>query len=312
MTLGIVCVSQQRVFHVCDRRVTKADSGELFSDTENKSLILLADNGVLSISYTGPAFLRTQGTDFWIADTIAGRTFDPSWSHVPFEAVTIRADLAVWKLVDALRKRIKRNPSLRSQALKIVASGYIRPKRTRGLIRPICYEIVKKRASDDVAVKGTSYARSLRYLNREFDLIFAPEGWLSENQYALLCSDLARSQSIEEIEKHLVSAVRMVSDSVKQVGGDVMSIQIPHIGTGSKIGVKFHPLAPHSVSFTPWLLQKNYAHMPFQFQHRSGLKIDLGCIEMSSATPWTDPPKIKLGDTSLSPVFVSSPMPKRF
>lgn len=312
MTLGIICISQRRIFHVCDRRVTTID-GLVFSETENKNLVVFPDNGVLSISYTGPAFLRSQGTDFWIADAVVERSFDPAWSHVPYNYAPLTAKQAIWRIASALKARLATNPSLRSHHLEIVAAGYVQDKKRAGLIRPICYRILKLPASKEVVVSGTSYTRSLKFISGEIDLIRAPRCWLNEVQLEALQNRLLSAKSAAEVEGVLVSTVRDVSTTETAVGGDIMSLQIPFPGSEPKIGVKFFPKAQNSISYTPWLVGTSFAHLPFRFQHRRGTLVDVGCVEFQSETPWPKSPTPipTKGNFSLSPIFITSPMPKR-
>jgi hypothetical protein len=50
-------------------------SQKAFDEFANKSIVYCAFNGILSISYTGHAFIGSLPTDQWIAEKLIGTSF---------------------------------------------------------------------------------------------------------------------------------------------------------------------------------------------------------------------------------------------
>ena len=71
MTLVLTLVTTRYVMQVADRLVTT--DGKKFDPASNKSLIYLAKNAIVTIGYSGLAYLDGIPTDEWIAQTLWGK-----------------------------------------------------------------------------------------------------------------------------------------------------------------------------------------------------------------------------------------------
>jgi hypothetical protein len=74
VTLILSLVTAGYALQISDRRLTQKKAGryELWDPASNKSIILLGHDGVISMGYSGPAFIGNATTDGWIAEVLSG------------------------------------------------------------------------------------------------------------------------------------------------------------------------------------------------------------------------------------------------
>jgi hypothetical protein len=74
VTLILSLITAGYALQVSDRRLTQKKGGQydLWDSASNKSVILLGRDGVISMGYSGPAFIGRATTDGWIAEVLTG------------------------------------------------------------------------------------------------------------------------------------------------------------------------------------------------------------------------------------------------
>ncbi len=79
MTLVMGLIHAPLAFHVGDRLVTNQEKGrrEPWDPLANKSVLVLAQNGYMCISYSGLAYINGKPTDQWLAEAASDRQTIP-------------------------------------------------------------------------------------------------------------------------------------------------------------------------------------------------------------------------------------------
>jgi hypothetical protein len=75
MTLVMSLVHAPLAFHEGDRLITEPDKGrrKKWDPLTNKSVLVLAQNGYMCVSYSGLAYIDGKPTDQWLAEAASGR-----------------------------------------------------------------------------------------------------------------------------------------------------------------------------------------------------------------------------------------------
>jgi hypothetical protein len=141
VTLHLTFLHRDAVVHVSDRLVTLRAAGTPpFDHLANKTVVLRADDALVSIGYTGHAYLEGVPSDEWIATMLWGRGIGHGRG---FGGPLRLGDLGL--LVNRLRGRLREvigaggNP-----AITIVGAGMQWNRRT-GRTRPTCFLIICER-----------------------------------------------------------------------------------------------------------------------------------------------------------------------
>lgn len=71
MTLVLTGTASSAVCQVTDRLVTRKITGEGFDALANKNVVFLARDGLVTLGYTGLAYLEGEPTDRWFARKLA-------------------------------------------------------------------------------------------------------------------------------------------------------------------------------------------------------------------------------------------------
>lgn len=77
MTLVLTATSPLFVVQSSDRQLSTL-GGQPWDFTSNKVVILRASDAIVSMAYTGRAFIRGRPTDAWLAEQVAGRVLEPA------------------------------------------------------------------------------------------------------------------------------------------------------------------------------------------------------------------------------------------
>ena len=154
MTLVLTFVSPRYVMQVADRLVTITKGGKRFDPASNKSLIYLARNAIVTIGYSGLAYLDGIPTDEWIAQTLWGKDLP---RHDDGRAVGHvfgggpRKGIDIGRAIERLRcgsqKALRNDPAPRgAKFLQIVLAGWQwRLMGSRTVWRPILPVISSER-----------------------------------------------------------------------------------------------------------------------------------------------------------------------
>ena len=77
MTLIVsIWLSEGFVAQITDRQLTTQSDGRPFDNLSNKTLIYWAKDAIVSMAYTGPAYIEDRPTDSWIAWKLWGKPLD--------------------------------------------------------------------------------------------------------------------------------------------------------------------------------------------------------------------------------------------
>lgn len=76
MTLHLTALTPTYVLQVSDRRLTRLDTRQTYP-LANKNVVFAASDGIVTIGYTGPAYLEGVPTDTWIACKLASEDHRP-------------------------------------------------------------------------------------------------------------------------------------------------------------------------------------------------------------------------------------------
>ncbi|HKO14424.1 MAG TPA: hypothetical protein VJV22_20815, partial [Acidobacteriaceae bacterium] len=107
MTLITGIVNLRGAIHVSDRLTTLLSNGRPFDPLANKTIIYLCDGAVVTIGYTGIAYISGRPTDVWIAEQLVGQDIDPrfGFGQLPVPHRNIYAALEL--LRNSLERELK-------------------------------------------------------------------------------------------------------------------------------------------------------------------------------------------------------------
>lgn len=258
------------VIQVSDRLVTQ--SQENFDELANKSIVYCAYNGILSISYTGHAFIGSLPTDQWIAEKLLGESFPRDrkppaigFGKTKFVYIGPAFQMLKEEFNKAYHTEIKsefRNDWV-DKSFDLCIDGFVWG--SKGNYRPFAAWLSKPQRSE-IFEYGCRPRRW--YLGGRFAVSAAPSLNISKDIMQSLVDQLA-NKNFNEAEENLVNAIREISKSNPLVGGDCMSILLPppNVAQNSPVRVKFIPINGgkailHSntrqtiinVAYTPWLI----------------------------------------------------------
>jgi len=286
---------------VSDRLVTR-DSAPL-DFLSNKSLIIVAANGVVTLSYTGRAFLDAVPTDQWLAEVVRGKRFDRSRKPpaISFEQTLQVPDIG--RNLERIRiaiQEIRLSAAIPTASIgkwygELFEIGFVgwqwyRKKR----LRPIVGSIEKA---------AWSLSATIRYLPRSplqcrrIGFTAVPAGHVTRAELTSLYSQLGRLSEVDT-ESALVTQIRQISATTPIVGPDCMSVVMPrpgrapirvkyfpvHQSAADLVGVKWRARLP--VAFSPWILAPAACHAPSMVNGNTSSCF--GGIEISMSGPPSD------------------------
>lgn len=276
MTLILALTSRYFALAVSDRLVTAG--GQSFDQASNKAVLFLGDDCTVTLGYTGLAFLEGMNTDQWIVEQIVGKPLNvigapsalsgfSSTSQSKFLANTVAT------LEGALNQYFaspgKRHDKV-SSAFEVHLSGWYwgRKRRPRAVAVAIC----KQRGETTFSVRW-----SPRHYSRNTFTISAVGERLTSTERDQMIARVAKASTLEEREHALVDTIRRVSDRLRTVGADCMSILSTPPAQRLCV-VRYHPSVPYAYQsegavvggqsrstpavHTPWVLSSTFVHAP--------------------------------------------------
>ena len=160
----------------------------------NKSVIYRATDAIVTIGFTGVAFLEGKPTDEWIASTLAGVEFDPVMGvsfGQRFDALNLGQ--AVRRLETELNAAYSRgNPG---EDLSVFVAG-ARSKRSRW--RRVAVSIERAGRDHEFCAHQYSWDTRQQWHNR---LFVGPSGNVPGDDSRLYAERLSESKSIADIER---------------------------------------------------------------------------------------------------------------
>lgn len=271
---------------VADRLVTT--DGKKFDPASNKSLIYLAKNAIVTIGYSGLAYLDGIPTDEWIARTLwgedlprrddgraVGHTFGGGQSTDIGRAIErVRSGSE-----NALRK--DRTP-LKARFLQIVLAGWQwRRMGSRTVWRPILHVISSERQNGQIRCDVDSLARYWHYERGLRDgklrppFMILPIPVTTDNPTPYMSELITRLEPVAYLpdtsRQTLVKEIRTQAASVPTIGKDCMCIYVPppsdsvveveYIAAGWEPSISARDKI-YSASYSPWIIGRATLHAP--------------------------------------------------
>jgi hypothetical protein len=249
MTLIMTEVSRLFVLHVADRLVTRDRSP--FDRTANKTVIYRARDGIVAMSYTGPAYIAGLPSDQYIAEFLCGHQFRAGERIGFMVSGPIAAPwLHLGPMLEALRERIgfefatARMARARTMNFELLITGWQWYCRKRP--RPT-YAGIEKPAG----VAQAHIWRGRRHFWRDFALAVTPEDQLAEPEYLETNAALRKAfWRADEAEAALVDRIRSVAARPgSNVGPHCMSVLLfqPHM---RRVRIRFLSPDPTRLALT--------------------------------------------------------------
>jgi hypothetical protein len=273
MTLHLTLATAEYVLQVSDR-LTSLDPGKRpWDPLANKNVIYVARNGLISIGYTGAAYIGVLPTDTWIAQTLRGDSLAPEDGRHASVFRDPPNSLDVGQSVMLVQVELEQYfRSLRSRQpnpwLWLTISGW-QWKRQR--IRPVNWLLINDPALPEVYTRRTQD----RYWGWERGIFYiqAMPPILSDDDKAGLAERLGPIiDQPMECERILVEVIRSFADgNPNTIGRNCMSVLMSRPDFGPTY-IRYHPLhaftvdLPHErgipAAFCPWVLVGRVAHAP--------------------------------------------------
>jgi hypothetical protein len=290
MTLIVSMLCQGSVvLQVTDRLVTTIPHGKKYDELANKNIIYFAKDAIVSIGYTGPAFIGKLPTDSWIVWTLCGQksthNFEQPKFAVQISNQPIAPIMTIWQAMQLLKAALKKIQLAGSGTfLELVVIGWKgnREMTGEGTNKPVPFLWVLRGP-----IRGEFSLLRLKHVSSpgSSTLVAAPYGNMPKDKLRSLGlrfvemindPELPRDDLLRDYEQFIVDGIRNVSHSNKYVGEDCMSIAIWRPGPYIYIRVTFFPKQHHSareagvvdvpeehtVSFSPWIIGKHQLYYP--------------------------------------------------
>jgi hypothetical protein len=267
MTLNITGTALGSVVQVTDRLITRTRPFQKFDPAANKNVIFLARNGLLTIGYTGRAYVGDQPTDRWIARKLA---LDETLQNDEMGAVeTGFARSNRWMDVGQAMRHLSdeftkawRHYNYDIGKMQVFASGFQWPAAgwTWNLrrSRPVIWEIMSRASRREFGAVPVE-----RYFGWERGLVTVAmlPSVLSDVSSQSLVKDLASADTPEIVIDRMVRAVREAASERDVIGSDCMSIHIPSPRTSRVVTCRYVPsgtsesaASESTYAFTPWIV----------------------------------------------------------
>ena len=295
MTMIITRVGMPYALQVVDRLVTYKIPGQpitKYDHVANKTLIFVAKDACVTISYSGAAYLKGRTTDQWIAEKVLGEDLAPP-PGTPGGGIPIRFEsdprptadigLAVLRLRQELAAVVSpMSPDWRlAAAPQVTIAGWQWTRRRT--LRPL---LVSLRDQGHGELYRDCYwsprqgwiRRSTRAGMDEFDYMVetSPRGVIPNSERTELAANIRTIDATDDVEQLFIEKIRETSDSNEAIGKDCLSVLVGH-PNDRIIRVRFHPfverreileMSPSGtryelpVSFSPWIIGRGVVSPP--------------------------------------------------
>lgn len=289
------------VLQVSDRKVTYP-SGHPFDDLSNKNIIYWARDALVSIGYTGMAYLENTPTDQWLVEKLSGHPYD----------TRIRPDLHIMgnKVLEPWRNIGQTLRLFRSElgracsqarapeqqyflALAIVGWRLKWKRKSQFVSSPFVAEVIKAAGSASVRVlmppRRWYLGQMMMWETRRGHLTLEERHQLGDGLSIAHTDSLTKADYNEQV---FTEAIRSVSARSPGVGPDCMSTLIPPPKVGW-IRVRYIPNesspAHSSVAYSPWIVGPRNILAP-SVMRGTGWNIPLGQFSVVLEGPQMVPP----------------------
>jgi len=224
MTLVLSQISRLFVLQVSDRLLTRGK--EPFDPIANKNVLYVGTNGVISLGYTGVAFLNAIPTDQWIVEKLTGAAIDnlnrpgtrigrlPKWYSIGLAERVLVSSLNTTFAESSMLPIARRLPF----EVQIVGWQWGRRKRPRAFRA----SILKRESTSAIEL-----THSPRHIGRNFQVALSPEANAKFVDLTALRAALKGIRCADDAEGALVRVIREASAQSRLVGPNCMSILLP-------------------------------------------------------------------------------------
>lgn len=247
---------------VGDRRVTRG--GEIQDEEANKGVVYLGPDGLISISYTGLAFVKGVPTDEWLVSTITGATDLVVDGRTPTHFGPIPRHPDVGHALELVREGLTSvmpslDPGRRRLSLELDAVGWQWRRDSGCDLRRLLWNLKAE------AGHGFTVTRAIpRRGPRKVYLSSIGDDQLSDAEFRELAATAeANDADLDATEDALASAVELVAGRSCLVGPDSTAVAMPYPTIGWA-RVRFRSPSPATamtttgdlveVGFVPWIV----------------------------------------------------------
>lgn len=317
MTLAIADVGYEYVLHVSDRLVTIQGTGTVHDEAANKAVIYNARDAIVTVSYSGLAYIDDLHTDHWIASQLLGHNpFCPPELGDPAIGFSIATGLpflprnlgrSVMQLWEAASN------SREGRTLEILIAGY-QWKRSRrsGQIRPVAWRL-------GPSSQGYAAVHMMRYPpHRKQRTIWTIGDRRFDRQHvaSLVVNKLSQPQTQLEAMAAVVDELRSFanSSSPRLVGDNYLAIFIPMPSRDRRwISVDFFPtdenrrvaVGPTKTevlpTYTPVIVGPNFFALSSLHFGGDATALNLPRWQIRFVSPDDDPNSLRAGGFILAP-----------
>lgn len=302
MTLHLTMLTPNYVLQVSDRLISRGDTGATHP-LANKNVVFLARDGIVTIAYTGLAFIDHVPTDTWIACKLAG--VDHSDYRDGGRGILMRG-LAQdsWPTVDRAVELLREETEAAFASLhrhlvmphRIALAGW---QSLGKRFLPIHW-IIENSGDEPRRFAKASEDRYLYYDKQSESRLYAlPEERLSHDEAADIFQGGVPAEP-GACKAALVESVRRVASRTKKsVGPDCMSILIPNPQSAKECHVSYEPVIEGRAllvgggdrievpaAFTPWFVGPQLHAPPLMLMGGGGhIPFDLGEYKLIGSAP---------------------------
>ena len=292
MTLIVSAVGYGDVRQVTDRLVSRG--GVPFDYLANKNIVLFTTDAVVTMAYTGTAFIGQLPTDEWLVEACIGDQIPRFTDGRPVNQFGgVRLFQSLGRTIAALRDALDEAftsaavvKSAMSVPFEVMIAGWLWGTKKRA--RPILWSLLRNGTSSGVQV-----ACAPRHVGRHWLSRITPPGNAEHADRASLGNDLNKCRSRGSVAQALMRAVRRAHAALPNyIGSDIMSIHIPPPGAAT-VRVRFVPFlgrpariqdVDQAVAFTPWIVGPGLLSPPQIIMGSQTLQLGGWRIEFAAPT----------------------------
>lgn len=294
MTLLLKAITDKYAFSISDRLLTKQTSSSFipFDQVSNKTVVFFPRNGIISISYTGTAYIGKIPTDRWIAEKLSGYDLsegkdffihnnDKEWPHL-------------YNSVENLIRELNREwPSLpiyqRDPDLGLLICGWQKTK-SRPYWRPVMWGLDGKGTSESPFFIN----RRPRFYPERYVVTMASGVKITDEENDQLTKSILHERkngSEKTVERAIVNELRKKAKNHPTIGLDCMAIRMTW-NHKPEVTITYHSNPDLNNPLPP---------LKAPVESRSGLIIGFGKPEEIL----TKPPEIESLGSYYSPYIIS-------
>ena len=260
MTLLLAHAARYGVIHVSDRLLTFTHPIRPFDESSNKVLLYLCADAIVTVAYTGAAYIGSTPTDVWIAQQLIGKKIE---RHETFGLPVELEHRTIASVIEALRSSLESAVPVKvAPKVELLIAGWRwgrrkRPQRPQPFVAALYWN-------------GNSMATMIppRYWwfkrGRDEALGALPKANMGRVRLQEVMKQVNQCSTDVEMRDVLARTVRETSVENPTVGKDCMSVMIPPPHRRC-VEVEYLPAdqaTPRGVAYSPWVITPSYIHRP--------------------------------------------------